>query len=126
MNKTCYRHEPGCGHNDGQERVNDALEVATRNRRSVNPSEVEGSASLEHEVAASANQTDDAASGVEMDFSRVIVLDPGSQAWGYDSCSCSYLGTCLGCVVDAWGAGLRFVFDSSRGRVRNLAFDRRP
>ena len=30
-NATRYRYEPGCGHDDGQERVNGALEVAIRN-----------------------------------------------------------------------------------------------
>jgi hypothetical protein len=45
VNATCYRYEPGCGRDDGRERVNDALEVVTRNRHFVNPSEGEGSAS---------------------------------------------------------------------------------
>jgi hypothetical protein len=30
-NATWYRYEPGCGHDDEQERVNSALEVVTRN-----------------------------------------------------------------------------------------------
>jgi len=45
VNATCYRYEPGYGYNDGQERVNDALEVVTRTRRFVNPSEGEGNVS---------------------------------------------------------------------------------
>lgn len=69
------------------------------------------------------NRTYDAASGVEMDFSRVTVLDPGSQAEGCGSDSYSYLESCLGCVVDVSGVDSRFVSDSSRGRGRNLAYD---
>lgn len=46
MNATCYRYEPGYDCNDEQEGVNDALGVATRNRRFVNPSEGEANASL--------------------------------------------------------------------------------
>jgi hypothetical protein len=30
-NTTWYRYEPGCGHDEEQERVNGALEVVTRN-----------------------------------------------------------------------------------------------
>jgi len=79
VNATCYRYELGCGCSGGQEVVNGALEAATGNRRFVNPSGEEGSASWtseDHGVVASVNQADDA-SGVEMGFSRVIALDPG-------------------------------------------------
>jgi len=44
-NATCYRYEPGCDYSDGQERVNDALEVVTRTCHFVNPSEGQESAS---------------------------------------------------------------------------------
>jgi len=76
--------------------------------------------SLDHE-AANVIQTDGAASGAEAEFSRVIVLDPGSQAWGQDSCSYSCSDFCFGCVVDVSAGDLRFVSDSSRGRGRILA-----
>lgn len=42
-NATCYCYELGCDCSDGQEKVNDALGVVTRNRHFVNPSEGEGS-----------------------------------------------------------------------------------
>lgn len=90
---TCYRCEPGCGYNDGQEKVYDVLEAGTRIPRFVNPSEGVGSASWtawDHEVAVNVNQIDDAALGVEMDFLKATVCDPGHQVWDWDSCSCSY------------------------------------
>lgn len=72
--------------------MNDASEVATWNRRFVNLSEGEESASWiswDHEVAVNVNQIDDVALGVGTDFSRVTVLDPGPRAWSCDSCFCS-------------------------------------
>ena len=85
MTGTCYRDEPGCGYNDGQEIVNGASVAATRSCRFANPFEGEGTASWtseDHGVAGNVNQIDDAASGVGMDFARVIVHDSDPQAGG--------------------------------------------
>ena len=109
--------------------VNGALETVITNHRFVNPSEGEGSASWisqNREVVANANQTDDAASGVETDFSRMTAFDPDPRAWGCDSCSCSCLESYLGSVPGVLGVDLHFVSDSRSGRGRNLASDRLP
>jgi len=77
-------------------------------------------------VAVNVNRIDDVVSEVEKEISRVTAFDPGPQAWGCDSCSCSYSDSCLGYVVDVSGVDSRFVFGSSRGHGRNLAYDHRP
>jgi len=76
-------------------------------------------------VAVNVNRIDDVVSEVEKEISRVTAFDPGPQAWGCDSCSCSYSDSCLGYAVDVSGVGLRFAFDNSRARGRNLAYDHR-
>lgn len=41
-------------------------------------------------MVANVSRVEDDALEVGTDSSKVIVLDPGPQVWGCDSCSCSY------------------------------------